>query len=278
MKFLLLFFTLLTLTYAKTVFYCVQLASDRELTSMKRLFNKVKVFPDVRVEKIGDFYVLRAGFFTSKESAIRLWKRARNTFGDSFVRTCDFVPERILIPSYKKIRKKYYTYELGMTLARKYISKKEFNKAEEVYRILLERYPDSREIKVQLARVLYWQGRYNEALEVYREIVDFKPELVDEMRKVEIAKELEEIEKLEEEGKVEEAIERLEKLFYEELEQSYDVGMKLGLLYLRTGQRGKAHRVFSVLKDKYPEDQEIRTLYSRTFPVVKKAPVKKKRK
>ena len=278
MKFLLLFFTLLTLTYAKTVFYCVQLASDRELTSIKRLFNKAKVFPDVRVEKIGDFYVLRAGFFTNKGSAIRLWKRARDTFGDSFVRICDFVPERILIPSYKKDRKKYYTYELGMMLARKYISRKEFYKAEEVYRILLERYPDNREIKIQLARVLYWQRRYREALEIYREIVDFKPELVDEMRKVEIAKELEEIERLEEEGKVEEAIERLERLFYEELEQSYDVGMKLGLLYLRTGQRGKAHGVFSVLKDKYPEDREIRTLYTRTFPVVKRSPVKKKRK
>ena len=272
MKFLLILLTLISVSMSGT-FYCVQLASGQDFENVKGQLKRVSTFPDVRIEKIGDFYVLRAGFYTDKENAQRLLRRAKGIFENAFVRRCDFKPERILIPSYQKVRKKFYSYELGMMLARKYIRRKEFEKAEEVYRTLLDRYPDSREIKVQLARVLYWQKRYDEALEIYRQVVDFRPELVDEMRKVEIARELEEIERLEKEGKEEEAIKRLERLFYEELEQSYDVGMKLGLLYLKKGMRIEAHRVFGILREKYPESGEIKKLYVRTLPpkkVVKK--------
>ena len=266
-------FFLLVLSFsalAGETYYCVQMASSRKFEDLRRAVRYVSTFPYVRIEKIGDLYTLRAGFFKKRENAIRLLRRAREVFKDAFVRECDLVPERIVLPRYEARRSKFFTYDLGMRLAQLYIKRKEYEKAESIYRELSERYPDSGEVRLQLARVLFWQGKYEESLKIYRELEKLDPSLADERRRVEVKMILEKVDRLEKEGRLEEAIELLEKLYEEE--KSYDTGMRLGRLYIRTGKRKEARRVFAHLMKKYPQDREIREIYSLLQPrkIVKK--------
>ena len=257
-------------TFAGETYYCVQMASSRKFENLRRTIRYVSTFPYVRIEKIGDLYTLRAGFFKKRENAVRLLKRAREVFKNAFVRRCDLVPGRIVLPRYEAKRSKFFTYELGMRLAQLYIKRKEYEKAEKIYRELSRRYPDSREVRLQLARVLFWQGKYRESLKIYRELEKLDPSLADERRKVEVKMILEKVDRLEKEGKLKEAIELLKKLYEEE--KSYDTGMRLGRLYIRTGRREEARRVFAYLMEKYPQDREIREIYSLLQPrkIVKK--------
>ncbi len=257
-------------TFARETYYCVQMASSRKFEDLRRAIRYVSTFPYVRIEKIGDIYTLRAGFFKKRENAVKLLRRAREVFRDAFVRKCDLVPERIVLPRYEAKRSKFFTYDLGMRLARLYIKRREYEKAEEIYRELSRRYPDSREVRLQLARVLFWQGKYEESLKIYRELERLDPSLADERRRVEIKMILEKVDRLEKEGKLEEAIDLLEKLYEEE--KSYDTGMRLGRLYIRTGRRDEARRVFAHLMERYPQDREIREIYSLLQPrkIVKK--------
>ena len=256
--------------FAGETYYCVQMASSRKFEDLRRAVRYVSTFPYVRIEKIGDLYTLRAGFFKKRENAVRLLKRAREVFKNAFVRRCDLVPGRIVLPRYEAKRSKFFTYELGMRLAQLYIKRKEYEKAEKIYRELSRRYPDSREVRLQLARVLFWQGKYRESLKIYRELEKLDPSLADERRKVEVKMILEKVDRLEKEGKLKEAIELLKKLYEEE--KNYDTGMRLGRLYIRTGRREEARRVFAYLMEKYPQDREIREIYSLLQPrkIVKK--------
>ncbi len=258
MKIILLLFLILSVSFGKE-YYCVQLASSKRLESLKRVMKYVSTFPYVRIEKIGNYYVLRAGFSTRIENAKRLLKTARKIFKDAFVRKCIYDRNRIIYPKNLVIRKRY-TYDVGMRLARLYLRKKDFKNAEKIYRELLEFYPDNREIKLMLARVLFWQGKYDEAIELYKELEKFDPELINERRKVEISKILKEAERLEKEGKIEEAIKLLEKIYREE-KGDYEVGLKLGLLYIKVGLTEKAMKIFSQLKKKYPHDKDINHFY-----------------
>ena len=265
MRSIFLLLVLLSLSvFAGETYYCVQIASSKKLDDLKRVVRYVSVFPYVRIERIGDLYTLRAGFFKKRENALKLLRRIREMFRDAFVRKCDLVPGRIVLPRWEVKRSKFFTYDLGMKLARLYIKRGEYGKAEKIYRELSERYPDSGEVKLQLARVLFWQGRYEESLKIYRELEKLDPKLADERRRVEVRMILEKVDRLEKEGRLEEAIELLEKLY--EQEKNYDTGMRLGRLYIRTGRIDKARKVFVSLLKKYPQDTEIKKIHSSLQP------------
>ncbi len=268
---------ILSLSAFSQEYYCLQLVSSPNFEEVKKLFKYVTTLPEARIEKIGDSYTIRVGFFKELKTAERYLRRVKDVFGDAFIRKCMLDPDRIVLPKWEPKRSKVFTYEVGMKLAQLYLKKKDFKKAERIYRELLEMHPDSREVALMLARVLYWQGKYDEALEIYRELEKFRPELSEERRKVEISKIMKEVERLEKEGKLDEAIKLLEKL-YEEEKKNYDVGMKLGLLYIRTGRRQEAHRVFAALLEKYPHDRDIRQLFTITAPVPAKARTDRKKK
>ncbi|MDQ7038098.1 MAG: tetratricopeptide repeat protein [Aquificota bacterium] len=260
MKLLLLTATAVALAFGGEEFYCVQLATSKDFSSIKRLYRHALHLRDVRVERIGKYYVLRAGFFVKKENALRLLERSRLAFRDAFVRRCLFIPERIVIPDMSKPRRtRFFTYEVGMKLASLYLKKKDLPRAEMIYRELAEMYPDSREVRLQLARVLYWQGKYEESLRIYKYLERFEPELADERRRVEVKKALREAEDLEKAGRLEEAIRILEKIYREE--KDYSAGLKLGLLLMKAGLRERASSVFLDLLLANPRDEEVRRLY-----------------
>jgi hypothetical protein len=49
--------------------------------------------------------------------------------------------------------------------ARRLAWEKQFAESEALYRVLLERGPASRDVRLGLARVVLWQGRYAQAIE-----------------------------------------------------------------------------------------------------------------
>ncbi len=241
-------------------FYCIQVASSKDLKGIKDLFRKVNDFPDPRVEKIGDYFVLRVGFFSMSSTAGKYLERLRLIRNDAFLRKCLLVPERIVLPR-RKERTRVFTYSVGMKLATFYLKKKDLKSAEKIYRELSELYPDSREVRLQLARVLYWQGKYDEAIAIYRYLEKFDPEVANERRQVEVKKALKEAEVLEKEGRIEEAIDILERLYREE--RDYQRGLKLSHLYVRAGMYEKAKSLLEDLMRSYPENPQLKNLYSK---------------
>ena len=264
-------------------YYCVQLASSKNPERLMKLVRHASSYPNLRIERINGTYTLRAGFFEKVKDSKNLERVVRSAFKDAFTRVCSYKPERVVFPkkespALEKPERRTYTYEVGMKLSRLYLKKKDFKKAEELYRDLLKVHPNNREIKLMLARVLYWQKKYDEALELYRELEREDNRLANERRKVEISRILSIADRLEKEGKIEEAIKVLERLYKEE-RGNYSVGLKLGKLYIKRGLRNRAHEVFGELVLKYPKDKDIKYLYRITSPreVVKKKSVSERR-
>ena len=80
--------------------YCIQIEAFKGPVTAKRVYFKYKSYPFARVEKIGNFYVLRVGegdFKTIKKMNL-----------NGLVRKCDIIPQRIIIDNFniKELEKK----------------------------------------------------------------------------------------------------------------------------------------------------------------------------
>ena len=80
-----------TLSVPKTG-YCIQVASSKNKKAIEKLFNKYKNYPLARVEKIGNFYVIRIG-----EGRLNEIKRLYSDSKTGFIRKCDIIPQRIVL-------------------------------------------------------------------------------------------------------------------------------------------------------------------------------------
>jgi len=79
------------------VYYCVQVASSKRLQDLIPLFQKYRSLDNVRIEKIGDFFALRIGFYKNKNDVLKVASEVKN----SLVRKCDYKPSRIVYPEPK---------------------------------------------------------------------------------------------------------------------------------------------------------------------------------
>ncbi|RLJ70107.1 tetratricopeptide repeat protein [Hydrogenivirga caldilitoris] len=97
-RLLILVLILVTVSFGE-VYYCLQLASSEHLNDLKSVFPLVENYPDARIELIKGKYTIRVGFFNTKERAGTLLKEIRRfkEFRDSFLRTCLYKPERIVL-------------------------------------------------------------------------------------------------------------------------------------------------------------------------------------
>ena len=83
----------------KIDYYCVQVATDSSSQKLIRLAQKLKNFPYVRVEKIGNFYTLRVGFEKSYKKNKKLAREIRKKIRSKvFPRICVYRPERWVYP------------------------------------------------------------------------------------------------------------------------------------------------------------------------------------
>jgi len=93
-----------TLSFAN---YCIQVSSVNKIDKvyiLKQAYNKTLQLEDnIRVEKIGNFYTLRVGDFSSKTDAKISLKRIHPNFKDAFIRKCIKHPKQVIYSSEKKV-------------------------------------------------------------------------------------------------------------------------------------------------------------------------------
>ncbi|NPA32778.1 MAG: hypothetical protein GXO04_04040 [Aquificae bacterium] len=101
------FFILFTLAFSQEEGYCFQFLSSKKLEVARSAFERLKDYnlPLLRVEKIGDYYVVRAGFFRSREEARKLRRTLRELGLSALFVRCIYDEKRI-ITSLKKTERK----------------------------------------------------------------------------------------------------------------------------------------------------------------------------
>ncbi|TCK06675.1 SPOR domain-containing protein [Phorcysia thermohydrogeniphila] len=75
-------------------YICIQVASDRKPSWLLKVSEELKAFPYVRVEKIGNAYTLRVGFFKEREEAKKVLREIKKRYPRAFMRTCAYRPKR----------------------------------------------------------------------------------------------------------------------------------------------------------------------------------------
>jgi thioredoxin-like negative regulator of GroEL len=73
--------------------------------------------------------------------------------------------------------------ETGLIMADIYVTKKEYDKAEAIYRHNLENFPDDPSIRLKLAEVLSWNKKYDQSLEQYSILLEKHPDDIQLRRK-----------------------------------------------------------------------------------------------
>jgi len=97
-------------------YYSVQLASSQFLTEgLQEGFNKVSNEEFARIEKRGDWYVLRVGFWEDRSLAERCLERLSSEFEGAYVRKAKYTPENLI----------KYNWQIEESLDEKYIPTKQ---------------------------------------------------------------------------------------------------------------------------------------------------------
>jgi hypothetical protein len=99
MRFLLIFIALFL--YAKE--YSIQVCSSNKLDKMKKIYLKLKTYPNARIEKIGNDYVLRVGKSNSVKPLKTLLNKIKTEYKTAFIRDIKWDENRIVKVKNKKI-------------------------------------------------------------------------------------------------------------------------------------------------------------------------------
>jgi hypothetical protein len=68
--------------------YSYQILSTKNLDAAKKIFKKIKNYPQARIEKIGKYYVVRYGLFKSVKEAKK--------YKGQFLTKCYYIPQRVV--------------------------------------------------------------------------------------------------------------------------------------------------------------------------------------
>jgi len=83
---------------AANKFYCLQILSSKKLNrGLLKAYNGLMDFPDVRIEKINDYYTLRIGFWRKISLAKAYKRKIKKLYGNVLLRTCFYLPERWVV-------------------------------------------------------------------------------------------------------------------------------------------------------------------------------------
>ncbi|GEM_PF-2564925 len=78
--------------------FCVQIATSTSVESLKEIAQQINcsVAPELRIEKVGKYFVLRAGFWKSRKEGEKFYKKLKEQFPGSVFRYCLWNKERIV--------------------------------------------------------------------------------------------------------------------------------------------------------------------------------------
>lgn len=175
---ILIFIILFSLSFSKETYYCVQLASSTKAKDLEKLFSRVKDLPKVRVERIQKWYTLRIGFYKDKERAIELLKEVkRRNFKDAFLRTCYYIPSRIMASNFLKrdFRGQKAEEEFYKLLVQSLLGGGKLKLALKAVKKALRHFPESPYWWKLYGDILLWNSKPHEALEAYLKAYRLSP-------------------------------------------------------------------------------------------------------
>ena len=76
--------------------YCIQVLSSKKASGLDDFFEKLKNLPYSRIEKIGNYFVLRIGESPKTHQLKSILKEVKKIKKDAFIRKCDLIPKRII--------------------------------------------------------------------------------------------------------------------------------------------------------------------------------------
>jgi len=99
------FLVVLTAT-AGELKYCIQAAAEKNLETIKSYYERVKEFPEARIEKRGDLYLLRVGAEERKRNLSVMYRKVKNLFPDAYIKKCEIDEKYVVYPEPKKEKTK----------------------------------------------------------------------------------------------------------------------------------------------------------------------------
>lgn len=89
---------LVSLVFPSTQKYCIQVATHRSLDPAMEDFEKIKDFPEARIELREGVYLLRVGAEERARDLVLILRRVRRFFPDAFIKKCEINPAYVVHP------------------------------------------------------------------------------------------------------------------------------------------------------------------------------------
>ncbi len=100
-----LLLSVVSLSFPSTQKYCIQVATYRSIDLAMTDFEKIKDFPEARIELRGNVYLLRVGAEERSRDLILMLRKVRRFFPDAFIKKCEIDPSYVIYPEPEKMEK-----------------------------------------------------------------------------------------------------------------------------------------------------------------------------
>lgn len=104
-RFVVVTLLLITVSFPANLRYCIQVATDRNLEALKVSFQRVKDYPEARIENRENLYLLRVGAEDKKENLTVMLRNIRRYFPDAFIKKCEINESYVVYPQRSAIQK-----------------------------------------------------------------------------------------------------------------------------------------------------------------------------
>jgi len=102
----LLILTLLTVTLRATEMrFCIQVAAEKDLERLRSYFDRVRDFPQARIEKRDGVYLLRVGAEERREDLLLMLRKIKSRFRDAYIKKCEINPSYVVFPEVRPPQK-----------------------------------------------------------------------------------------------------------------------------------------------------------------------------
>ena len=260
----------------KTSAYCIQVLSSQNLNASKKNFNLFKNLPFTRIEKIGNFYVLRIGE-SSFQSVKALLPSVKNYYKKAFVRKCDLIPSRIIISNFKNNQINNKKSNLHSLVSNTNLITNDVNVKEMYYFLNIGDLSKARQIALKLKTThpkdsIFVLGLVNMKNQNWQKACNYFSKLQGQ-KSYNLKKNSCYIYNLQKgyeylNEKPKQALFLFKKAYSYKITD--DVKLALGYAYLKLGYINRAYKIFKEMYKKHPNDKKIINAYAEVLYNMKK--------
>jgi len=82
--------------------YCIQAATEKDFDTIKSYYRRVEEFPEARIEKRGNLYLLRVGAEEKRKNLMVMYRKVKNLFPDAYIKKCEIDEKYVVYPETEK--------------------------------------------------------------------------------------------------------------------------------------------------------------------------------